>query len=86
VGAAVWVSIRPECFRVAETEGAPNTLRGRSEALTYLGELAEHRLRVGDTTLSLYELNPRGDRRDGALVVRVDPSDVVLLPDDATAP
>jgi ABC-type Fe3+/spermidine/putrescine transport system ATPase subunit len=83
-GVAVWVSIRPECFRLAEPEDAPNTLRGRSEALTYLGELALRRLRVGDTTLSLYELNPRGDRGDGAVDVRVDPSDVVLLPDEAT--
>jgi iron(III) transport system ATP-binding protein len=86
VGAAVWVSIRPECLRLAEAEDASNTLRGRAEALTYLGEIAERRLRVGDTTLSLYELNPRGDEGDGPLVVRVDPSDVVLLPEDAAEP
>jgi iron(III) transport system ATP-binding protein len=78
-GAPVWLSIRPECLRLGE--GAPNSMRGRREHVTYLGELAERRLRVRDTTLSLYELNPRADTRE-ELTVHVDPSDVVLLPRD----
>jgi iron(III) transport system ATP-binding protein len=81
-GAEVWISIRPEGLRIVDAaDGAPNTLRGRRERLTYLGELAEHRLRVGDTPLSVFELNARAEPRD-ELVVRVEPADVVLLPRD----
>jgi iron(III) transport system ATP-binding protein len=82
-GADVWISLRPECLRLVDGGAAPNTLRGRSEEVTYLGELAERRLRVAQTTLSLFELNPRVDARD-ELTIHVDPTDVVLLPvDDA---
>jgi iron(III) transport system ATP-binding protein len=80
-GAEVWISIRPECLRFAR-EGAatgPNALRGRPERLTYLGELAEHRVRVGETVLALFELNARGETR-GEVGLAVDPADVVLLP------
>jgi iron(III) transport system ATP-binding protein len=81
VGAEVWVSIRPECVRLTDGGAAPNTLRGRQEQVTYLGELAERRLRVGEVGLSLFELNSRADARD-ELTVHVEPSDVVLLPGD----
>ncbi len=82
VGAEIWISIRPECLRLAPAGGAaPNTLRGRREQVTYLGELAEHRVRVGDTVLSVFELNARAEARD-ELVARVEPADVVLLPRD----
>jgi len=80
-GADVWISLRPECLRLVEGGAAPNTLRGRPEEVTYLGELAERRLRVAETTLSLFELNPRADAR-GELTIHVDPTDVVLLPVD----
>jgi iron(III) transport system ATP-binding protein len=83
VGAEIWVSIRPECLRLRQggRGAAANTLRGRQERITYLGELAERQLRVAATTLSLFELNSRADVRD-ELVVDVDASDVVLLPPD----
>jgi len=61
----------------------PNTLRGRQEQVVYLGELAERRLRVGDTLLSVFELNPRADGAQAAgddVVVAVEPADVVVLP------
>jgi iron(III) transport system ATP-binding protein len=83
-GDEVWISIRPECLRLARgVEAAPptNTLRGRVERVTYLGELAEHRVRVGETTLALFELNARAEPRD-EIVASVDPADVVLLPRD----
>jgi iron(III) transport system ATP-binding protein len=82
-GTEVWISIRPECLRlVREGEtSAPNTLRARGERVTYLGELAERRVRVGDTTLALFELNARAEPRD-ELLLSVDPADVVLLPRD----
>jgi iron(III) transport system ATP-binding protein len=84
-GAEVWISIRPECLRLLrEGEGeAPNRLRGRREHVTNLGELAEHRVRVGDTVISVFELNARVDGRD-ELAVAVDPADVVLLPREET--
>ncbi|HVU50357.1 MAG TPA: ABC transporter ATP-binding protein [Polyangia bacterium] len=81
-GDDVWISIRPECLRLVRGgEAAPNTLRGRVERVTYLGELAEHRVRVGDTALALFELNARAEAR-AEVVAAVDPRDVVLLPRD----
>jgi len=82
-GTEVWVSDSP---RVPARRGAgrrPNTLRGRQEQVVYLGELAERRLRVGDTLLSVFELNPRADGAQAAgddVVVAVEPADVVVLP------
>jgi iron(III) transport system ATP-binding protein len=81
--AEVWISIRPEGLRLARAgEAAPNALRGRREQTTYLGELAEHRVRVGETLLSVFELNARSEARE-ELALAVDPADVVLLPRDA---
>jgi len=84
VGEQVWVSIRPECLRLSDGGPASNTLRGRQEQVTYLGELAERRLRVGEATLSMFELNSRADVLH-ELTVHVEPSDVVLLPDEGDA-
>jgi iron(III) transport system ATP-binding protein len=82
-GAEVWVSIRPEGLRFRRPdEPAPNALGGRREHTTYLGELAEHRVRVGETLLSVFELNARAMARD-ELTLAVDPGDVVLLPREA---
>jgi iron(III) transport system ATP-binding protein len=87
-GAAVWVSVRPECFRLQRIdERRPNVFRGRREATVYLGELAEHRVRVGDRLLAVYELNPAavtGAATDQPIALQVDASDVVLLPFDET--
>jgi iron(III) transport system ATP-binding protein len=82
-GTEVWISIRPECLRLLRPgeERAPNLLRGRGESVTYLGELAERRVRVGETTLALFELNARAEPR-AELAASVDPADVVLLPRD----
>jgi iron(III) transport system ATP-binding protein len=82
VGDGLWLSIRPECVRLVDGAAAgPNTLRGRQEHVTYLGEIAERRLRVGEASLSLFELNPRPGARD-ELAVTIDPADVVLVADD----
>jgi iron(III) transport system ATP-binding protein len=88
VGAEVWVSMRPECLRLGESSAGVNTLRGRQERLVYLGELAERRLRVGETALSLFELNPRAtaEAMAAAVAVHVEPTDVVLLPLDEPDP
>ena len=84
VGATVWLSVRPETFRWRVDAGRPNVLRGTRESVVYLGELAEHRVRVGARELSVFELNPTagGSATDGGgeVALQVDSSDVVLLP------
>ena len=81
----VWVSLRPECLRLErpDTAGAGrNAIEGTLEGTTYLGELAEHRLRTRSEVLRIYELNPRpGAWPSGArALATVSPDDVVLLP------
>ena len=59
-GSEVWISIRPECLRATATPVSANVLRGqlRDDGSLYLGEIAERKLRVGDVSLTSYELNP----------------------------
>jgi iron(III) transport system ATP-binding protein len=87
-GADVWISIRPEHLRRGLGAAGSSTLRGRQEEVIYLGEVAERRLRVRDTSISVVELAPRaggdGDGDDGT--VHVAAADVVLLPLDAPEP
>jgi iron(III) transport system ATP-binding protein len=87
-GAEVWVSIRPEHLRRGEGVGAATTLRGQHEAGVFLGELAERRVRIKETTLSLVELAPRAgaEAAGEAVTVHVEPADVVLLPLDVPEP
>jgi iron(III) transport system ATP-binding protein len=82
-GADVWISVRPECVRLVHDgeAPAPNTLRGRRDRVTYLGEIAERRLRVGEVEVALYELNPHPDFHEEH-AVQIAPEDVVLLPAD----
>jgi iron(III) transport system ATP-binding protein len=80
-GAEAWVSIRPECLRPAAA--GPNLVRGREEDAVYLGELAARRVRVGETSLTLFELNPRSSgAAAGDVALTVDPGDVIVLPLD----
>ena len=90
-GSAVWISIRPECLRAtsAPTPTSPNVLRAEAVAgedgFLYLGDIAERRLRVGDSELTGYDLNPSAATSPAAgstAVVQVAPEDVVLLPGD----
>jgi iron(III) transport system ATP-binding protein len=82
-GARVWVSVRPESFRWRVEGSLPNVVRGRRESVVYLGELAEHQVRVGDRRLAVFELNPGAAQApDGEVTLQVDPADVVLLPFD----
>jgi iron(III) transport system ATP-binding protein len=86
-GADVWVSLRPECLRLGDPGSGLNVLRGQQTEVIYLGELAERRLRVNETTLSLFELHPdaAAPPSPAALTVHVAPADVVLLPADDAA-
>jgi iron(III) transport system ATP-binding protein len=80
-GTEVWISIRPECLRPTAAADGPNVLRGQRTGSVYLGEIADHRLQVGDVTLSMYELNPaQASGAPAPLTVHVAPADVVLLP------
>ncbi|MAE63745.1 MAG: spermidine/putrescine ABC transporter ATP-binding protein [Phycisphaeraceae bacterium] len=78
---AVTCSIRPEAIRILDAdEQAENGFEAQIEGVTYLGEMAQYDLRVGDLALKAFEINPRP--RDGAganLRCAVDPEDVVIL-------
>ena len=86
VGDRVWVSIRPECLRLSRTKlessSPDNRLRGRSSTSVYLGDIAEHHLQIGPSTVSFFEMNPApGAVPPGAEVtVEVAPADVVVIP------
>ena len=84
MGAAVTVSIRPECWDLhRESPGERNTVRGRIGDFIYLGEVAQYALIVGETVLKVFERNPRfvdGASR-GELFATVAPEDVVVLVD-----
>jgi hypothetical protein len=64
-------------------------LRGevRGDGSLYLGELAERKLRIGDASLTSYELNPTAAAvATASATYEVAPEDVVLLPNDSTSP
>jgi iron(III) transport system ATP-binding protein len=81
-GAAVTVSIRPECWALSREPGARNTVKGRIGGCVYLGEVAQYEFLADDgTRLKIFELNPRfvdGAAR-GELHATVAPEDVVVL-------
>ena len=78
--------MRPEAWRIAHhTHDSPapeNSLTGRVEDKTYLGEIAQYQVRAGDAVLKLFELNPRpGEGYEGERVrASVDAADVVVVP------
>lgn len=90
VGEAVMLSLRPETLRLGDAPdhalgNAPNVLDGVVHDSIYLGEVAQHQVRVGVETpmnLKVFDLNPRIVARDGEAAARVwvDPQDVVVLP------
>jgi iron(III) transport system ATP-binding protein len=85
VGAAVTVSIRPECWTLREHGEAVNSVRGRIGEAIYLGEVAQYGFltTVGGSarTLKVYELNPReiASASVGDLHAVVAARDVVVL-------
>ena len=89
IGEKVWISIRPECLTFAPDRRASlgsNAFQVRRSDTVYLGELAEHHLRIGEGRLSMHEINPRpgAGAPEGETTVEVDAADVVLLPFDET--
>jgi iron(III) transport system ATP-binding protein len=82
-GAAVTVSIRPECWTLGPVTGGVNAVSGRIGRSIYLGEIAQYDFVAGDTTLRILELNPRVLARpdQGDLGATVQSADVVVLLD-----
>jgi len=81
VGAQVTVSIRPECWKLSREPAGTNSIPGRIGECLYLGELAQYEFVSGQTTLKIFEMNPRfvGAADRGALFATADPADVVVL-------
>ncbi|MEM8757709.1 MAG: ABC transporter ATP-binding protein [Planctomycetota bacterium] len=82
--------LRPEAIRLVEPD-APGALRGERIETVYLGEVAHHAVRVGPeaggggATLNVSELNPPAEHLADShrqVGVRIEPSDVVILPGD----
>ena len=86
-GGGVTVSIRPEALRICNgtgsTTGSGNILVTKRVESTYLGEVAQHQLAIGDQTrIKIFELNPRAaSDADRTIRVEVSPEDVVILQD-----
>lgn len=87
-GMAVTVSLRPEALRLGTPPSeCPNRLEGLVHDSVYLGEVAQHQVRVGPapgTNFKVFDLNPRIVAREGEAPspVWIDPADVVILPRD----
>jgi ABC-type Fe3+/spermidine/putrescine transport system ATPase subunit len=84
----VTVSLRPESIRIGQQSAAaaPNSFDGIVHDTAYLGEVAQHQVSVGangqETTLKVFELNPKIVARDEARErarIHFDPTDVVVL-------
>jgi iron(III) transport system ATP-binding protein len=86
-GDQVTVSLRPESIRIGQVgDGVPNSFEGIVHDTAYLGEVAQHQVSVGangqETTLKVFELNPKIVARDEARErarIHFDPTDVVVL-------
>ncbi len=81
VGSEVTLSIRPECWTLDAAPRAQNSVRGRIGESVYLGEVAQYDFVAGDTSLKIYELNPRhlGQSAGDDLHASVAVEDVVVL-------
>ena len=80
-GAAVTLSVRPECWVLSCDAPVRNFVRGRIGAAVYLGELARYDLIAGPHDLKILELNPRFLEHStrGDIYASADPEDVVVL-------
>jgi iron(III) transport system ATP-binding protein len=82
-GAAVTLSVRPECWVISTSPQGANCVRGRIGASVYLGENAQHDFLAGGLDLKILELNPRFIDRPGAqeFYASARSEDVVVLGD-----
>ena len=90
-GSNVTLSVRPETIQVGTSPLTAaltfNAFDATVTDTTYLGEVAQHAIRIGNdaenVSLLAFELNPKVVARDGATQrasIRFDPNDVVILP------
>ncbi|MES2694779.1 MAG: ABC transporter ATP-binding protein [Verrucomicrobiota bacterium] len=81
VGAAVTLSVRPECWSLSREPGGVNSVRGKIGQAIYLGELAQYELNAGEVELKILELNPRflDQSTRGEVYASASPDDVVVL-------
>ncbi len=87
-GTKVLLSIRPESWRLDRFRDETNSIPGKIRKTVYLGEISQHEFESGESTLKVFELNPRflGDVAGQEFYASVDPEDVVVLgrqPDSA---
>jgi len=75
------VCIRPESWRLGTAPSSANSLAGRIQACTYLGEMAQYEFVAPGGTLKIFELNPRFVEHAGGRDVHasVSSEDVVIL-------
>jgi len=81
-GEAVTLSIRPECWRIAEKPLPRNSAAGRIGESIYLGEVAQYQFQPATgPSIKIFELNPDLARRpqDRELYATAEPDDVVVL-------
>jgi iron(III) transport system ATP-binding protein len=80
-GAAVTVSIRPECWTLSREAPARNGVKGRIGEAVYLGEMAQYELIAGDQQLKILEVNPQflDQSTRGDVFASAEPECVVVL-------
>jgi ABC-type Fe3+/spermidine/putrescine transport system ATPase subunit len=84
-GESVRISIRPEAIRLGDAPAeADNRVEGIVHDTVYLGEVAQHQVRLGGDAgcnIKVFDLNPRILARDSeqAATLWVEPRDVVVL-------
>ena len=84
-GDVVTISIRPEVIGIDEPPSEGNTFQGVVHDSIYLGEVAQHQVRVAglDANLKVFEMNPHVVACDGEVSadIWVQPEDVLILGD-----
>ncbi len=91
-GSPVMLSLRPERLHLGDSAAdTPNRLTGLVHDSVYLGELAQHQVRVGGATgqdFKVVDLNPRIIARDSQTqaTVWIEPEHVVVLPAAGATP
>ncbi|MBC8202616.1 MAG: ABC transporter ATP-binding protein [Planctomycetes bacterium] len=75
-------SLRPEAIKVVDCPAAQNGFSGTREETIYLGEVAQHKIKVtDDLILRVTEVNPRHLGEVGDILhMCIDPCDVIPLP------
>jgi len=85
-GDPLTLSIRPEAFMLSETNPGINSITGKMDSLTYLGETAQYGIRLEDgEVLQIAAINPSILHQHGELPLHasVNRDDVILIRDAA---